>query len=108
MQVLDYIKSHTDIRDISIINTLKLLSEDCTVPFISRYRKERTGNLDEVQIGAILAHKKNFDELEKRKKTILTSIQEQGALDAILEGKIKNASLLSDLEDLYLPYKKKA
>ncbi len=107
MQVLDYIKSHTDIRDISIINTLKLLSEDCTVPFISRYRKERTGNLDEVQIGAILAHKKNFDELEKRKKTILTSIQEQGALDAILEGKIKNASLLSDLEDLYLPYKKK-
>tara|TARA_B100000809_G_scaffold138551_1_gene136178 strand:+ start:53869 stop:55983 length:2115 start_codon:yes stop_codon:yes gene_type:complete len=106
MQALDYIKSNTDIRDISIINTLKLISEDCTIPFIARYRKEMTNNLDEVQIGAILTHKKSFDEIEKRKKTILKSIEEQGVLEKSLEQKIKNTFSLTDLEDLYLPFKK--
>ena len=70
MEILDYIKSNTDLRDISIINTLKLISEDCTVPFIARYRKEMTNNLDEVQISAILDHKKVYEDIEKRKKTI--------------------------------------
>ncbi|WP_152285984.1 Tex family protein [Flavicella marina] len=106
MEILDYIKSNTDLRDISIINTLKLISEDCTVPFIARYRKEMTNNLDEVQISNILSHKKVYDELEKRKKTILKSIEEQGALDSSLEHKIKNTFSSTDLEDLYLPYKK--
>lgn len=106
MQVLDYIKSNTDIRDISIINTLKLISEDCTVPFIARYRKEMTNNLDEVQISAILTHKKVYEDIEKRKKTILKAIDEQGSLDASLESKIKNTFSITDLEDLYLPYKK--
>jgi uncharacterized protein len=106
MEILDYIKSNTDIRDISIINTLKLISEECTIPFIARYRKEMTNNLDEVQIGAILTHKKSFDEIEKRKKSILRSIEEQGALETSLEQKIKNTFSLTDLEDLYLPFKK--
>ena len=107
MQVLDYIKSQTQIRDISIINTLKLISEDCTVPFMSRYRKEMTGNLDEVQIGAILTHKKVFEELDKRKTSILKTIKEQGLLENSLEYKIKNSTSITDLEDLYLPFKKK-
>ena len=106
MQALDYIKSNTDIRDISILNTLKLISEDCTIPFIARYRKEMTNNLDEVQIGDILKHKKAFDELEKRKTSILKVIEEQGALETSLEQKITNTYSLTDLEDLYLPYKK--
>ena len=106
MQALDYIKSNTDLRDISIINTLKLLSEDCTIPFIARYRKEMTNNLDEVQIGDIVSHKKAFDEIEKRKKSILKSIDEQGVLETTLELKIKNTFSLTELEDLYLPYKK--
>ncbi|MDG1803711.1 Tex-like N-terminal domain-containing protein, partial [Flavicella sp.] len=106
MEILDYIKSNTDLRDISIINTLKLISEDCTVPFIARYRKEMTNNLDEVQISAILDHKKVYEDIEKRKKTILKAIDEQGSLDASLESKIKNTFSITDLEDLYLPYKK--
>ncbi len=106
MEILDYIKSKTDIRDISIVNTLKLISEDCTIPFIARYRKEMTNNLDEVQIGAILTHKKHFNEIEKRKKSILKSIEEQGALDSSLQQKIKTRFSLTELEDLYLPFKK--
>jgi len=106
MDILDYIKSHTDLRDISIANTLKLISEDCTLPFIARYRKEMTNNLDELEIGAILTYKKSFDEIEKRKKSILKSIDEQGALETNLKQKIKNTYSLTDLEDLYLPFKK--
>ncbi len=107
MQILDYIKSQTEIRDISIINTLKLISEDCTVPFIARYRKEMTGNLDELEIGKILSLKKTFDELEKRKNTVLKAIEEQGLLEDSLKLKIENTNTLTDLEDLYLPFKKK-
>ena len=77
MQVLDYIKSNTGIRDISILNTLKLISEDCTVPFIARYRKEKTNNLDEIEIGDILKYKKAFEQLETRKRSILKSIKEE-------------------------------
>ncbi|WP_139957330.1 Tex family protein [Flavicella sediminum] len=107
MQLLDYIISKTDIRDISIINTLKLLDEDCTIPFIARYRKEKTGNLDEVQIETIVTLQKTFTDLEKRKKAVLKSIDEQGLLEKVLETKIKNAKDLIELEDLYLPFKKK-
>ena len=106
MQVLDYIKSNTGIRDISILNTLKLISEDCTVPFIARYRKEKTNNLDEIEIGDILRYKKAFEQLETRKRSILKSIKEQGSLDTSLEIKIKNTQTIIALEDLYLPYKK--
>jgi uncharacterized protein len=106
MQVLDYIVSKTDIRDISIINTLKLIDTDCTIPFISRYRKEMTGNLDEVQIGDIVSLKKTFEDLEKRKTSILKSIEEQGKLDSLLKSKIQKSVSLTDLEDIYLPFKK--
>jgi len=82
MNLTNYITNHTQLPQKSIENTIQLLNEDCTIPFISRYRKERTGNLDEVQIGEIVKFKTQFEVLEKRKATIV-------------------------LEDLYLPYKKK-
>jgi len=67
MQLLKYIIDNTQLPSKSIENTIQLLNEDCTIPFISRYRKERTGNLDEVQIGDIVKYKTQFEELEKRK-----------------------------------------
>ena len=74
MQLLNYIRSKTDLPENGIKNTIQLLNEDCTIPFISRYRKERTGNLDEVQIGNIVKYKARFEDLEKRKKTILKAL----------------------------------
>lgn len=107
MNLISFIRSSVDLPELSIKNTVQLLDEDCTVPFISRYRKERTGNLDEVQIGDILQFKKLFEELQKRKTTILKAIEEQELLTPDLEAKIRTATTLSDLEDLYLPFKKK-
>lgn len=103
----EFIFTRTGILKASIESTLKLLNEDATIPFISRYRKEATGNLDEVQVGDILKFKEEFEELEKRKKTILKAIKEQDALTAELEDKILAAQNLIHLEDLYLPFKKK-
>ena len=104
---LDFIISKTGLPQKNIANTLKLLDEDATIPFISRYRKEITGNLDEVQVGSILRFKEEFQELEKRRKAILKAIDEDGALTPELELKIQEAGDLNKLEDLYLPYKKK-
>jgi protein Tex len=87
--------------------TLKLLSEDCTIPFISRYRKDQTGNLDEVQVENIAKLSKQFDEIVKRKESILKTIEEQGQLSSELKSKISNSFDLQEIEDLYLPYKKK-
>ncbi len=106
MQLLNYITSHTDLPQQSVKNTLELLSEDCTIPFISRYRKERTGNLDEVQIGDIVKFKEQFEAIEKRKKTILKALEDQGVLTSELQEKITSTKDLTALEDLYLPYKK--
>jgi len=102
-----YITSKTQLPQKSVENTVKLLSEDCTIPFISRYRKELTGNLDEVQIGEIVKFKEQFEALEKRKTAILKSLEEQEVLTAELQKKIEEATDLIALEDLYLPYKKK-
>ena len=77
MYLLDYILEKTNLPSQGIENTIQLLNEDCTVPFISRYRKERTGNLDEVQIGDIVKYKAQFEELEKRKGRILKSLDEK-------------------------------
>lgn len=88
-------------------NTLSLLAEGATIPFISRYRKERTGTLDEVAIGSIAEQKTKLDEVEKRRETILKSIDEQGKLTDELKRKIMGSYVLSELEDLYLPYKQK-
>ncbi len=105
--LLAFIKSHTNLPEKSIQNTVKLLNEDATIPFISRYRKEMTGNLDEVQIGDIVKLKEQFEALEKRKSTILKTLAEQEILNAELKIKIEKAIDLITLEDLYLPFKKK-
>ncbi|MCK7589675.1 RNA-binding transcriptional accessory protein [Subsaxibacter sp. CAU 1640] len=106
MSLVSYIKSHTQLTEHAIKNTIELLNEACTIPFISRYRKERTGNLDEVQIGDIVKYKELFETLEKRKLTILKSIEEQGVLTDELKKKIEATEDLTALEDLYLPFKK--
>ena len=106
-QLLNYISSRTQLPEKSVQNTVKLLNEDCTIPFISRYRKELTGNLDEVQIADIVKFKEHFEALEKRKVSILKALEEQEVLTAELQQKIKGATDLITLEDLYLPYKKK-
>ena len=105
-ELLKYIKTNTQLSESAIKNTVELLNEDATIPFISRYRKERTGNLDEVQIGDIVKFKEQFEALEKRKASILKSIEEQNALTDELQKKITGAQDLTTLEDLYLPFKK--
>ena len=87
--------------------TLTLLNDGCTIPFIARYRKERTGNLDEVQITRIAEMNDRLLETDKRKETILKTISEQGKLTEELENKIVNCWDNSVLEDLYLPFKPK-
>lgn len=88
-----------------VANTLQLLDEGCTVPFISRYRKERTGGLDEVSIAAIADLSEKLDEMEKRRETIVKTITEQGKMTPELQQKIDACSDMAELEDLYLPYK---
>ncbi|MEX1384137.1 Tex family protein [Lutibacter sp.] len=107
MQILDFIKSKTNLPSNGIENTIHLLNEDCTIPFISRYRKERTGNLDEVEIGKIVKYKTQFEELEKRKITIIKALEEQEVLTTELKQKIEATTDLTVLEDIYLPFKKK-
>jgi uncharacterized protein len=107
MNHIQFIQNQTNIAPKSIEATIKLLSEDCTIPFISRYRKDQTGNLDEVQIESISKLNKQFEEIVKRKESILKSIEEQNALSPELKSKIENSFDLQELEDLYLPYKKK-
>ena len=107
MTTIQFIQNQTNIAVKSIESTLKLLSEDCTIPFISRYRKDQTGNLDEVQIEQIAKLNKQFIEIVKRKESILKSIEEQNALSPELKQKIENSFDLQELEDFYLPFKKK-
>ncbi len=91
----------------SIQSTLQLLSEDCTIPFIARYRKDTTGNLDEVVIEQIAKLNQAYEAIIKRKEAIIKSIEEQNALTPELQDKINNSFDLTELEDLYLPYKKR-
>ena len=107
MQIVNFIQNKTNLPTKGIENTIQLLNEDCTIPFISRYRKERTGNLDEVEIGDIVTYKTQFEELEKRKTTILKALEEQEVLTADLKQKIEATTDLTTLEDIYLPFKKK-
>jgi len=101
------IASQLTIRPEQVENTLLLLEEGATVPFISRYRKEVTGSLDEVQIGDIQQQYQKLLELEKRKEAIVRSVEEQGKLTPELEAQFRAAQSLPILEDLYLPYKPK-
>ena len=104
--MISYIFSQTQLAPKSAEQTVKLLNEDCTIPFIARYRKEATGNLDEVQIGDIVKYKSLFEALEKRKATILKALEDQNDLTPELFQKINATTDLITLEDLYLPFKK--
>ena len=107
MTNIDFIKQTVATSAINIQKTIQLLDEDCTIPFISRYRKDQTGNLDEVVIEQIAKRNKQYEEIVKRKEAILKSIAEQQALTPELEKKIQESFDLQELEDYYLPYKKK-
>lgn len=91
----------------AVENTLELLEEGCTIPFISRYRKEKTGNMDEVKIEAVAQANEKYKEMAKRKETILKTIGDQGKLSAELQQRIDNCWDATELEDIYLPFKPK-
>lgn len=95
------------IKENQITKVLELTSEGNTIPFIARYRKEITGNLDEVQIKAIIDLDKSMTALDERKATVLSKIEEQGKLTAELKKAIEAAEKLADVEEFYLPYKEK-
>lgn len=101
------IASELHLSEHAVSNTLKLLDEGCTIPFISRYRKERTGGLDEVQITAISDRAEHLAEIQKRKETIQKTIGEQDKLTPELQKRIQDCWELTTLEDIYLPYKPK-
>jgi protein Tex len=107
MTQTQFIQTQVNTSAKNIEATLQLLSEDCTIPFISRYRKDQTGNLDEVVIEQIAKLSKQFDEIVKRKESVLKTIDEQGQLTPELAKKIQDSFDLQEIEDLYLPYKKK-
>ncbi len=96
-----------NIKESQIAKVLDLTSQGNTIPFIARYRKEMTGNLDEVQIKAIIDLDKSMTALTDRKATVLAKIEEQGKLTAELKKAIEHAEKLADVEELYLPYKEK-
>ncbi|MFZ4547460.1 MAG: Tex family protein [Bacteroidales bacterium] len=104
---IQQIANELGIRDFQVQNTINLLLEGATVPFIARYRKEMTGSLDEVQIAAIREMHEKIVELEKRREAIIASVREQEKLTPELEKLFLGATSKSELEDLYLPYKPK-
>ncbi|GAB2990703.1 Tex family protein [Cyclobacterium sediminis] len=101
------IATELGVREKQVISTVNLLDEGGTVPFISRYRKEVTGSLDEVQVAAVRDRLQQLRDLDKRKEAIIKSIDEQGKLTDTLAAKINAAETMSVLEDIYLPYKPK-
>ena len=101
------ISSELHLQEHAVENTLKLLDEDCTIPFISRYRKERTGGLDEVQITPISNRLEQLQEIAKRKDTVVKTITELGKMTPELQQRIDNCWESTVLEDIYLPYKPK-
>src|ERR1700741_4249729 len=105
--VLLHLSQQLNIPLKSVVAVISLLDEGATVPFIARYRKEATGNLDEVQIRSTEEKLQYFRELQERKATILDSIQEQDKLTDELKARIEKSLEKSEIEDLYLPYKPK-
>ena len=101
------ISSELHLPEHGVENTLKLLADGCTIPFISRYRKERTGGLDELQITAISDRSERLQEIAKRKETIVKTITEQEKMTAELQKRIDDCWDLTTLEDIYLPFKPK-
>lgn len=107
MTIHAFIQSNSGLPDSSISNTLTLLQEGATVPFIARYRKERTGALDEIQITQIRDLAKKYEDLIARQQTVLNAIEDQGKLTLELKAKIEACFDPNVLEDLYLPFKQK-
>ena len=104
---LSIISKDLNLPQSKVQSTIKLLNEGATIPFIARYRKEATGSLDEVNIADIKTQLDRLTELEKRKETILKTIEEQGKLTDELKRKIQDTFDSTVLEDIYLPYKPK-
>jgi protein Tex len=107
LRILGYLIEETGCKPFQVENTVELLKEGATVPFIARYRKERTGELDEVAIRTLEERLGYYGELEERKTTVLASIEEQGKLAPALKSRIESCRQKTELEDLYLPYKPK-
>ncbi|PLX16304.1 MAG: RNA-binding transcriptional accessory protein, partial [Marinilabiliales bacterium] len=101
------ISNNLSIKDWQVKNTIKLFDEGATIPFVSRYRKEATGSLDELQIASINEQFAKLLEIDSRRETILKTIDEQGKLSEELKNRIEHAQTLTELEDIYLPYKPK-
>ncbi len=106
-KIIEIIALHLGIKETQVKNTSDLLNEGATVPFISRYRKERTGSLDEVQVLQVKEQVEKLTELEKRKETVLKTINEQEQLTPELKHRIESCFDPVELEDIYLPYKPK-
>ena len=105
MTYAEYIAPNLGLRTNQVAATIALLDDKATIPFIARYRKEKTGSLDEVQIAAIAEQYTRLLELSDRKQTILHTIEEQGKLTPELRQQIEDCWSATDLEDIYLPYK---
>ena len=107
MNYVAVISNRLEISQRQVEKTIELLEQGATVPFIARYRKEATGSLNEVQIAAIRDLLLRLKELDKRREAIVQSIDEQGKLDADLRARLEAAETLTELEDLYLPFRPK-
>jgi len=104
LDILKNVASELKFGESQVENTIKLFDEGATVPFIARYRKEVTGNLDEEQIRDVIEKVTYYRNLEKRKEEVLRLIEEQGKLTDELKKSIESAKKLQEVEDLYLPY----
>ena len=104
---IKHIAAQLHVQAWQVENCEELLRDGCTVPFISRYRKERTGGLDDVDVQEIKHLTEVYDEMEKRKATILGTIEEAGKLTKELRKQIEDCLVSAELEDLYLPYRPK-
>ena len=107
MQFSAIIAKTLNLQERQVSNTIKLLSDGATIPFISRYRKEMTGELNELEIQEIQTQLEKLSELEKRKEFVITSIEEQGKLTPELKKRITDSMNLTEIEDIYLPFKPK-
>lgn len=105
MEYFGLISNKVGVSTKQVAATVALLDENATIPFIARYRKEKTGSLDEIQIAAIADEYHRFLEIEDRKATILKTIEEQGKLTSELKARIEQSWDATELEDIYLPYK---
>lgn len=107
MEIIQYLSNTLNISPKQVVATLRLLEEGATIPFIARYKKEETGNLSDVVLRSFVEEKEKFEKLEERKKTVLSSIEEQGKLTPELKERVETCTSLSLLETIYRPYKPK-